>query len=65
MRSRMVRSTVDLMDFLRDVDYPASKDEIIALAEDHMVSKDIMSRLEQLPEREYISLADVTSEVPV
>jgi hypothetical protein len=65
MRSRMVRSTVDLMDFLRDVDYPASKDEIIALAEDHMVSKDIMSRLEQLPDREYISLADVTSEVPV
>ena len=53
------------MDFLKDVDYPASKDDIITLAEDHMVSKDIMSRLEQLPDREYISLADVTSEVPV
>lgn len=65
MRSRMVKSTANLMDFLKDVDYPASKDDIITLAEDHMVSKDIMSRLEQLPEREYISLADVTSEVPV
>ncbi|MCE5322319.1 DUF2795 domain-containing protein [bacterium] len=65
MRSRMVKSTANLMDFLKDVDYPASKDEIITLAEDHMVSKDIMSRLEQLPDREYINLADVTSEVPV
>ena len=65
MRSRMVKSTANLMDFLKDVDYPASKDDIITLAEDHMVSKDIMSRLEQLPDREYISLADVTSEVPV
>ncbi|MEN6356103.1 MAG: DUF2795 domain-containing protein [Armatimonadota bacterium] len=65
MRSRMVKSTANLMDFLKDVDYPASKDEIIALAEDHMVAKDIMSRLDQLPDREYISLADVTSEVPV
>jgi hypothetical protein len=61
----MVKSTANLMDFLKDVDYPASKDEIIALAEDHMVAKDIMSRLDQLPDREYMNLADVTSEVPV
>jgi hypothetical protein len=60
-----MKNTANLMDFLKDVDYPASKDEIISLAEDHMVSKDIKSRLEQLPEREYINLGDVTSEVPV
>ncbi|MCE5197828.1 MAG: DUF2795 domain-containing protein [Armatimonadota bacterium] len=65
MESRRIRSTANLMDFLNDVDYPATKDEIIALAEDHMVSHDIMGRLKQMPNRTYISLADATDEVPV
>lgn len=45
---------------LKGVDYPADKDELTAKARDNGASEDVMHYLEQLPDQEFGTPADVS-----
>lgn len=55
-------SVSSIYNFLKDIDFPASKQEIITHAEDSNISQDIIDRLDQLPDKQYNSIADVVKE---
>lgn len=55
-------SATSIYNFLKDVDFPVTKQEIITYAEDHDASEVILDRLEQLPDREYQSMSDLLKE---
>ena len=47
--------------FLLNVDFPATKGEIVRAAERQKADDDVLFTLEQLPEREYRSPGEVTT----
>lgn len=55
-------SATNIYNFLKDIDFPVTKQEIITYAEEHDVSEVILDRLEQLPDRLYESMADLMKE---
>jgi hypothetical protein len=48
---------------LAGADYPASREELIALAEKHEASEDVLEDLSALSEEEYASPADVMADL--
>jgi predicted Zn-ribbon and HTH transcriptional regulator len=48
---------------LAGADYPASREELIALAEQHDASDEVIEDLEGLAEEEYASAAEVMAEL--
>ncbi|MFH1030482.1 MAG: DUF2795 domain-containing protein [bacterium] len=56
----MALSPVQTQKFLSDMDYPASKGEIINHAREKGADEEVMATLEALPEKEYASAAEVS-----
>lgn len=53
---------VDVEHALKDIDFPKSKDEIVSYAQQHNANNEIISDLQQLPDRTYNNAVDVAQE---
>ena len=54
---------IQVQKFLSGMDYPASKDEIVKHAKSKGADENIMDTLEQLPEEDYETPADVSKAI--
>jgi hypothetical protein len=54
---------IQVQKFLSGMDYPASKDEIVEHAKSKGADENIMDTLEQLPEEDYETPADVSKAI--
>lgn len=57
------RSPASIASFLEGISFPASKDDLMDYAEDNNAPQDVLDVLDQLPDQEYTSMADVMSGV--
>lgn len=57
------RSPADILNFLEGIDFPASKEELVDHAEDNNAPQEVIDVLEQLPDQQFMSLADILSGV--
>jgi hypothetical protein len=53
-------SAAALQESLKGIDYPAKKQDMARTAEQHGASRDLVDKINQLPDREYRSAADVS-----
>lgn len=51
---------IQVQEYLSGMDYPADKEEIIDHARDQGADEDVMQTLQQLPEQDYRTAADVS-----
>ncbi|NSX03068.1 DUF2795 domain-containing protein [Cupriavidus gilardii] len=56
-------SPIDVQKSLKGIDFPATKDDILSRARDGGASEEVMAELEQLPERDYDSPAEISREL--
>ena len=56
----MAANPIQIQKFLKGVDYPASKSDLLENAERQGADEDVRARLEQLPEEEFETPADVS-----
>jgi hypothetical protein len=56
----MAVNPIQIQKFLKGVDYPASKEDLLANAERNGADEDVRATLEQLPDEEYETPADVS-----
>lgn len=56
-------SPIQVQKYLSGMDYPADKDEIIDHAKDQGADNDVVQILQQLPERDYKTAADVSKAI--
>ncbi len=54
---------IQLQKYLKGMDYPAQKQDLLEHAKEHGADRDICSTLEQLPDEEYETPADVSKAV--
>ncbi len=54
---------IQLQKYLKGVDYPATKEELIEQAKRHGADKNVISLLEELPDQEYDAPTDVSEAV--
>ena len=54
---------IQVQKYLSGMDYPADKDEIIDHAKDQGADNDVVQILQQLPEQEYKTAADVSKAI--
>jgi hypothetical protein len=50
---------IQLQKHLKGVSYPASKEDLLQVARQHKADENVTSALEQLPDKEYRTPADV------
>jgi hypothetical protein len=55
----IVKDKID--DYTEGLKYPASKDEIVAHAREKNLPKEVIDRLEKLPDKQYNSSGDIIS----
>lgn len=55
-------SVSDIGNFIKSIDFPASKQELISSAEENDAPQAVLDRLEELPDREFESATDVMKE---
>jgi hypothetical protein len=53
------RSSATVTHTLKGIDFPATKDKVIAFAREHDASPDVLDVLNRLPEREYGNMAEL------
>jgi len=53
------RSSATITHTLKGIDFPATKDKILAFARDHNASPEVLDVLGRLPEREYGNMAEL------
>jgi hypothetical protein len=58
----MRTSMADVQHSLGGIDFPKNKNEIVKYAQEHGASSEIISDLQQLPDRTYNNAADVAQE---
>jgi len=58
----MRASMADVEHSLKGIDFPKSKNEIVSYAQSKNASNDIVSGLQELPDRTYNNAADVAQE---
>lgn len=51
---------IQVQKYLKGVDYPASREDLVAHAEDQGADEDVLDLLDQLPEDEYETPAEVS-----
>ena len=56
----MAINPIQIQKFLKGVDYPASKSDLLKNAEREGADEDVRTTLERLPDKEYESPADVS-----
>ena len=49
--------------FIKDLDFPASKQDIINAAEDNNAPEQVIKALEKIPDQVYNSIGDVTAKL--
>jgi hypothetical protein len=54
---------IQVQKYLSGMDYPADKDEIIDHAKDQGADNDVAQILQQLPERDYKTAADISKAI--
>jgi hypothetical protein len=54
---------IQVQKYLKGVDYPASKDDIVRTAEEQGADEDIRATLDRLPDQEYETPADVSEAI--
>lgn len=54
---------ISVQKYLKGMDYPASKDELIDHAEEQGADDEVLDLLEQLPDEEYETPADVSKAI--
>ncbi|SDW87286.1 DUF2795 domain-containing protein [Nitrosomonas communis] len=54
---------IQVQKYLSGMDYPADKDEIIDHAKDQGADNDVVQILQQLPEQDYKTAADVSKAI--
>ena len=59
----MAVNPIQLQKFLKGVDYPATKEDLLESAERNGADEDVRTTLEQLPDEEYETPADVSQAV--
>lgn len=52
-------SSAELQKYLKDIDYPVDKTQLMDHAKQHGANEDVMSLLERMPTQEYKSPVDV------
>ncbi len=50
----------NVANYIKDVEFPASKQDLITAAEDHHAPEKVIESLEKLPEMEFHSVGEVT-----
>lgn len=58
----MQTSPIEVQKSLKNMDYPAKKQDLIEHAKQNNASKEVMEVLQSLPEKEYTNAADVSKE---
>ena len=58
----MHTSPIEVQKALKNMNYPASKEDLIKHAKGRDASNEVMQDIENLPEKEYKSAADVSKE---
>lgn len=58
----MQTSPVQVQKFLKDINYPVKKQDLIEHAKKHNASNEVLQDLEKLPDKEYTNAADVSRE---
>ncbi|HHV23533.1 MAG: DUF2795 domain-containing protein [Methanosarcina sp.] len=58
----MHTSPIEVQKALKDMDYPASKEDLIKHAKKRDAGKEVMEDLKELPEKQYKNAADVSKE---
>lgn len=58
----MQTSPIEVQKSLKNMDYPAKKQDLIDHAKQNNASKEVMEVLQSLPEKEYTNAADVSKE---
>ena len=56
----MTVNPIQMQKFLKGVDYPASKRDLLETAEQNGADEDVRTTLERLPDEEYQTPADVS-----
>ena len=56
----MAVNPIQIQTFLKGVDYPASKEDLLAHAERNGAAENVRATLEQLPDEEFETPADVS-----
>ncbi|MBY4948593.1 DUF2795 domain-containing protein [Cupriavidus respiraculi] len=56
-------SPIDVQRSLKGIDFPASKEDILAQAKQGGADENVMGELEQIPDREYDSPTDISREL--
>lgn len=59
----MAVSAADIQKYLGGMDYPAGKDKLVEHAKSKGADEELISVLNNLPDREYNSAADVSAEL--
>lgn len=55
-------SPIEVQKSLKDMDYPAKKNDIIQHAKKHNASEEVLNELEKIEDREYNNAAEVSKE---
>lgn len=58
-----MEAATKMFNFIKDVEFPVSREDLIDYAEEHDIPQDVLDRLEDLPERMYESYFDVIKEL--
>jgi Protein of unknown function (DUF2795) len=58
----MNTSPIEVQKALKNMNYPANKEDLIKHAKDRDASDKVMQDIENLPEKEYTSASDVSKE---
>lgn len=56
-------SPVEVQKYLSGTEYPATKDDLVQRAQDNDASQEVFDMLNQLPDKQYESPADVSKEI--
>jgi hypothetical protein len=56
---RMQMFPTEIQEYVKDIDYPAIKDEVVEKAEAHGAPKEIVEKLRSLPDQEFSSPMDI------
>lgn len=59
----MQTNPVEVQKFLKDIEYPVKKNDLIQQAKKNGVSQEELAVLEKLPDKEYTNSADISKEL--
>ncbi len=58
----MQTSPTQVQKFLKDINYPVKKQDLIEHAKKHNASNEVLQDLDKIPDKEYTNAADVSKE---